>query len=1428
MNKSRKWQFSLIITVIALTIYNILPTLFYYSKPLTSPIQEKEAMECAKEIYERVDSLEKEALDWLKAYCTHVHLSPSSILVDPSSSDLISVRFLKTEDATRLRELLPRAGHLIPFFPASLHLGSQSDDPKEVLVQRKIGLKLSKINKLFESIQKREAGNLTQSYRNFIYDRAQFISKNLQKFYLPSYSSDLISSAATQILEIEKLSEKHAELAKRLANRFATAFDIQQLKTAFSSQRDQYKKEKKETTDPTLIPNLESNELKIAKAEAFLKKRSDLFQKNSQTIEQLSQDRINLANQNPLFEEIWIDWKKDRFVMKLYSDVQAILLSALATDKQIVEQYLIDEIAKLSNQANEEVTETTDGYAISFHQLADCSSFLSFKLDLLAKNLTHKIQTDLQNRWHREHSDLKELKIVTADEYENLPFQEKNLCLVIHSPMIHDPFHPSFQNHSIYVIAKGVEKIIQSYQENPNSKESLAFIKDFKNLSDLLRNQGFIGYPGNYAQEMVHDFVFEQKNYYEPILLASREDFRVIGSGKSAILEFSDHEQRIIALNKIDTAIHNDLMKWDDDYATNQVSLNSRLKNEIPKPTQNVFWSNLKLHLKKLFRGDERKILRWGLDLSGGKSVQIELRDQNNQLVENESDIKQGINELYSRVNKMGVSDVSIRQVGNQIALEFPGLQTFSAADLIKASSMHFHIVNEKFSSNHPVIGEHVDRFLTECWNEAIVTNRKSAENIQKIAHRRLHLDPPTDTTKILLDNGLKIASPSDPIHSHKVDESISKIGVLRNFEKSRNPLMILFQNPVLDGSNLENIRSNYDPSKGNSLNFEVKHSSIGRDGISYSPQSNLFEWTSTFSKESVIGTSKETYTPGSGWRMAVVLNDTIISAPTLESALRDGGMISGSFSAREIQTLVSDLKAGSLTFTPRILTEKNISPDLGKEERVKGISATIIAFFFVVGTMVGYYRFGGFVSSIAILFNLLIIWAILQNLGASLSLAGIAGIILTVGMAVDANVLVFERVREEFSHSGKIASAIREGYEKAFSAILDSNVTTIIAALILMNFDAGPIKAFAITMIIGIASSMFTALYMTRFYFNGWLQNPKNTALSMANWIRSTSIEFLKWTNVAFAISIATIVIGSIFLFSNLKTIFGMDFTGGYSCTVELADESISNHPILDLEKAFIHSGLSSHDFQIRQISANQFQIFLSAKLEEKGKPFHLLQNQESRIEWTVNVLQENHLLLDKASLSNLGMNWSSMSGQMSETMRYAAISGLLMACFCIFVYITIRFEYKYAIAALLCLFHDVLITLALFAILYALNVSIQIDLNTIAAIMTIIGYSLNDTIIVFDRIREDVRLYKTKPMTWVINHALNATLSRTCMTSGTTFLVLLALLLWGGSSIFGFALVMAIGVVAGTVSSWFIAAPLLLIFHRKEQTETQSIQSM
>ena len=949
---------------------------------------------------------------------------------------------------------------------------------------------------------------------------------------------------------------------------------------------------------------------------------------------------------------------------------------------------------------------------------------------------------------------------------------------------------------------------------------------------------------------MLKILFFEAEDFYHNVLSATREDFTVHGSRKYAALEFTNVEQRILMLNRIETEQHEDLLKWRDEYQTAQVSTNAATKLDIPAPTQNPLLSNLALSARKYFRGDDRKILHWGLDLSGGKTVQIQLRDKNNKVVTNEADIKQGINELYNRVNKMGVSEVSIRQEGSNITLDFPSAQGLSATDLVKASSMYFHIVNEKFTPSNQELAPAVNKFLQDVWNEAVVTNRKDIESINQIAWKHLYGDtmdtemvqPVSDAAKVLYDQGLRLSPPEDTATSSTFNDSVSKIAIFRgenfsDWHNQTNPLLIVMRNYALEGSNLSDVHAAYDPSKGNFLSFQVKGSQALSDGQKINPRTELYNWTSTFSKEKIQGTPLEKYTHGHGWRMAVILNGSIINAPTVESALRDNVSISGSFSQREANRLEADLKAGSLSFAPYILSEKNVSPELGIKDRTMGILATIIALALVILVMVCYYRFAGVIASIAVLFNLLIIWATLQNISATVTLAGIAGIILTVGMAVDANVLVFERIREEFSASGRIAQAVHAGYRKAFSAILDSNVTTIIAALILLQFDSGPIKGFAVTLIIGIVSSMFTALFMTRYFFAGWVQNPKNKALKMANLIKKTHFNFLKYGKASLYGVVVVALVGGYLLISQRSTMFGMDFTGGYSVTLEMKPHADS-HYRKSVEEALLTAGITAQDIHVRELTpSNNVKILLGRSLDQAGKPFfnmpletdeknvtYAYQN-NPRLVWLVSALEKSGLELTPQSLKTLDSNWTSISGQMSNAMRNSAIIGLSLALICILAYITIRFEFKYAVSATLGLAIDVVITGALISLLHFAGVPIQIDLNTIAAIMTIIGYSLNDTIIIFDRIREDLKHMRKATFKDVINHALNVTLSRTVMTSGTTLVVLLALLALGGSAIFGLSLVMVIGVVFGTFSSLFVAAPLLLFFHKKEESKAEKL---
>lgn len=1299
---NRKLQFLCIMAVMLLTVYNILPTLFFYSKSLQAPITKQQSENIALEIQQRVNHLEEETLDWLKSYCELIAVSPKKMTLESENPQWICVEFAKTEEADRLRRLLPRAGALIPFTPAALMVSVNDSDPKNVLIQRQIPIHLD--NQLFSWNAKNDLND-----QKVIADRAAEIVRTLSK------EASSVQSLQARLLQ-----------------------------------------------DP----------------------------------------EFSFGEKNSVFSKLVIDFEKEIIQLHLQQPVSNDLL--------------VKEVARLKRECNEKLQANDEGYEIPFHSLPNTSGSIVVHLDKLAEREIQSLISTLKTKWKPQHPDLQALSIVDQASYEKLPIDEKGLSLVISSPLISS----EGGNHSsLYISAFGLERIIKSYQDHQESILASTLSQDIQALHKLLYHLGFTRIPN--GKEGV--FQFEKFNFVAPILAATREDFRILGSKRYATLDLSNYEQRARTINKIETNLHQELIQWKDSYLSSQVNLDPKSKFDTPKPTHNVILDNFMLTFRKILRGDESKVIRWGLDLSGGKSVEIELRDNNQKVVEADSDIKQGISELRNRVNKLGLSEVSIRQVGQHVVLDFPGSQDLSASDLIKASKMVFHVVNEKFSPHTPRLGEVVNRFLQNVWDEAVFSGKTDAQSINEIA--RKHLAGSSEDAKTLKENGLKFSNSADQLSDYSLDDTLSRVVVSRGSSPlewhATHPLLITFNNYTLLGSDLENIHTSYEPSKGNFLSFS----------IALHAQKHIQEWTSRFSKESILGTPNETYSPGRGWRMAVVLNDTVISSPNLESTLKDHASISGNFSQSDVQKLSSDLKAGSLTFTPHILSEKNVSPELGSKDRGQGILATLVALVLVIGCMIAYYRFAGFVASIAVLFNLLILWAVLQNLGATLTLAGIAGIILTVGMSIDANVLVFERIKEEFALTGRIGSAIQTGYSKAFSAIVDSNITTIIAALILLNFDAGPTKSFAMNLIIGVTSSMFTALFMTRFYFTKWALNPKHTVLKMSNWMRKTSFDFLKRTKIAYATVTLVIISGIALLFVQSSSILGLDFTGGYSLYLELEPRFKDGQYGQRVKEVFLKNGVESKDFVVQEMNpTSQLRIFFGQSMEQNGKPFYQLPTEieaeggfaykkNPRISWLVDSLQEAGITISQNTLSKIHTQWTSVSGQMSDTMKNQALFGFLLAFIGIFIYLAFRFVYPFAAAAIVCLIHDVLITLAIIGIIAYFGVPIQIDLITIAALMTAVGYALNDTIIIFDRIREEMRLMPRRSLKETVNHALNFTLSRTMITSGTTLLVLLALLVLGGASIFGFALVMTIGVIFGTISSWFIAAPLMLFFHKREE---------
>lgn len=1510
MEKQKRWQLFLIISVVVLTIYNILPTLFYYSKPLNRPITQTQAEEIAENAGQRVNSLEKQSLNWLNSFTKLLAIKPLSISFDEASSQFINIEFKNAEDAQLFKTYLPRAGALISFAPAQLSLSQlDNDDPKKVTVIRKIPMHFeeSAINSSFAFGEKWDKEGKTSSlYQNILNDRLAQLgmaiggsSENAQLLNATLHTQDSARKEEFLITICQNISdylqvfgENHPIAKKFFSSLTQGEFSdrngaVEQFMAQLDSLKDAIRLERielqeqakalKETNDFLEVADQQRLEF-LQKRESLVVKVADLVRNNHKlfasgsspwTYQEIfnkiekgaltsSTDlhALKVSSHNALLDALVIDVGTQLVQITLSPEVKK-LQDLLGVDKlktgakEKLEQLIYNEIARVARESREEISPANDQFEIALSSLPNSPNFLTLNLNTVAESESAQVLSLITKHWHPKHEDLQRSSFPIWDyaTYKKLPAKDKRLGLVVYTPSTLSEVAPQgIRTNSIYVVAKGLGQIVKKYEDNPNSPQAKAFLEDFNKLRTILANQGYYGYPGNtypLSSNFSKDFIFESEDFYSSILSGMREDFKVYGTRKYAVLEFSNLKQRIYALNQIEDSMHEDLLKWRDEYQAAQVNPNASARYDVPKPTSSPLLDNFFLSFRKYFRGDERKILHWGLDLSGGKTVQIELRDQNNKKVTNSADLAQGINELYNRVNKMGLSEVGIRQDGANITLDFPGAQGLSAGELVKASSMYFHVVNEQFTPSNMTLGEHVNRFLQDVWNEAVVTNKKDVDSINRIAAKHLYgesldpelIQPRSESAKMLYDHGLKLPLSTEDGISSNFSEIFSKIAIIRgsNFTEWFNqthPLLIVFNNYALEGSSLMNVQASYDPTRGNFLSFEVKGSQINSDGLKFSPRADLFAWTSTYSKEKILGTPAEKISQGNGWRMAVILNGTVISAPRLDSALRDRAMITGSFTQREINKLESDLKAGSLTYSPVILAEKNISPELGVKERFQGILATVVALVLVVAAMVSYYRFAGTVASAALLFNLLIMWAVLQNIQATLTLAGIAGIILAMGMAVDANVLVFERFREEFKATGRLAFAMQAAYKKAFSAIIDSNLTTIIAGLILLHFDSGPIKGFAITIIIGIVSSMFTALFMTKYFFASWMRNPKHKTLSMASWIKPTQFNFLRFGKLAMIMSIVLTLVGGASAVLTRHSIFGMDFTGGFSLSLEVNPNQNANYRS-QVEHALVAQGLTSHDFQVRELTpSNHLRIFLSKALEQPGKPFHGLpvatDNQVSysyennpRIVWVVNALQAEHLTLTPTCVDQLDSQWTNISGQMSSAMRNNALYGLALAFICILLYITVRFEFKYAVAATIGLAHDVLITIGTVCVLHALRVPLQLELNTIAALMAIIGYSLNDTIIIFDRIREDMKFLRKLPLKDVILHALNVTLSRTLMTSGTTILVLLALVVLGGPTLFGFSLVMTIGILYGTLSSLFIATPLLYYLHKREESK-------
>jgi len=631
---------------------------------------------------------------------------------------------------------------------------------------------------------------------------------------------------------------------------------------------------------------------------------------------------------------------------------------------------------------------------------------------------------------------------------------------------------------------------------------------------------------------------------------------------------------------------------------------------------------------------------------------------------------------------------------------------------------------------------------------------------ISRTARLTFHLVHPTITAEQALSQGLPVGTMIVP----SVDGGNE----------------LLFEEVALGGENLSDAQPGFDPQSGQpivSFRFDT------RGAITFG----------------------EITSANVGRRFAIVLDGEVITAPTIQTAITGGsGMISGSFTPQSANDLAVLLRAGALPATLDIIEERSVGPSLGADSVRAGLLAGAVGALMVVVFMVAVYGKFGLFANVSLVLNVTLVLGLLSMLGATLTLPGIAGIVLTIGMAVDANVLIFERIQEEMKGGRSVHQALEAGFKRAMGTIIDANVTTFIAAAVLFFLGSGPIQGFAITLALGILTTMFTAYFVTQFIIGLWYskKRPKTLRVHLVRLIpEGTKIPFMAWRKLAIGFSLAAVVASAgLFAFDGLN--LGIDFKGGSSVEVRaLAGEA----DIADIRNRV--GALELGDVQVQGFGTPE-DVLIRIEAQSGGDTV-----QQGAVRLVTDVLSDDY------EIRRVEVVGPTVSGELA----IAGTIAVVVAIVAVLIYIWARFEWQFAVGAVIALVHDVILTIGLYSL-----IGFEFNLSSIAAILTIVGYSLNDTVVVYDRVREYLRKFRKIPVNELIDMSVNSMLSRTTLTSVTTILALLALVFFGGEVIRGFTISMTWGVVVGTYSSVFIAAPILIFFGLKtrEKVEKQVVE--
>jgi SecD/SecF fusion protein len=816
--------------------------------------------------------------------------------------------------------------------------------------------------------------------------------------------------------------------------------------------------------------------------------------------------------------------------------------------------------------------------------------------------------------------------------------------------------------------------------------------------------------------------------------------------------------------------------------------------------------------------------------------INFDMTDQETQVVVRrkiDESIVSAFEVLRKRIDKFGVTQPNIQRLGTsgRILVELPG-----AKDVERVQNLLQSTAQLEFWETYK--NDELITFLVEANQYLKTTNDKSKAVVEE------EKDDASEIDDLLADVSAQdsiSASGSNPILDRIVGQGFQGGPVLAQFASRDSELILDYLNQPqvrkLLPSEYRYIQFAWGKPVANSDVVELYALKSNRDNLAPLSGGVVVDALQTFDQVGNAAVSMQMDSRGARiWEsmtgkafkeasnIAIVLDDIVYSAPGVSSGPIAGGRseITGNFTLNEAIDLANVLRAGKLPASAEIIQSEIVGPSLGQEAIEAGIYSFIIALIFVLGWMIFYYGSSGIYADIALILNILLIFGILAGLGAVLTLPGIAGVVLTIGISVDANVLIFERVREELSKGKGIRKAIADGFNNALSSILDANITTGLTALILFIFGTGPIKGFATTLLIGIGTSLFTAIFITRILVDSRNEKGKDVSFSTKatkGLLSNINISFLQRRKVAYIVSSILILVSLASLtFQGLNQ--GVDFVGGRSYTVRFEQPVNPTEigAVLSNEFGSAEAKTFGEDNQLKITTKYKVDVEGIAVDEEiQNKLFTALQSYLPD-----GISYDN--FVNGSSQKEIGIMSSIKVGPtIADDIKSNSFLAVIGSLIVVFLYILLRFQkWQFSLGAVVAVFHDVLIVLGIFSITYTfMPFSMEINQAFIAAILTVIGYSLNDTVVVFDRIREFLAEHTKWEFNTTVDAALNSTLSRTLNTSLTTLIVLLAIFIFGGESIRGFMFALIIGVLVGTYSSVFIATPVMYDTQKKKALE-------